>query len=151
MSISTAGDWPLGSVPYDMGTEFVSSGSGYGAYSTVARQDLALSVPLGSQLNLLNASTAGNCYLDFSRTENKHLGSLEDVLKGYNTLTGTYQGCNGGGGPYGTFGVSYGCHATMGGCNGGGGAASKGYTYGSSGSQNGGWATTNGWMGPGSK
>lgn len=145
MSISTAGDYPLGKVPYDMGTVIDGWGGAYGGYSTVARQDLALSVPLGSQLNLLNASTAGNCYLDFARTENKHLGSLENVLKGYNTLTGTYEGCNGGGAPYGTFGNAYGCHATMKGCN-----STKGYTYGmANGGQNGGWATTAGWMGDG--
>lgn len=32
----------------------------------VAQQDLAFKVPLGSQLNLLNAMTAGNAYLNYN-------------------------------------------------------------------------------------
>ena len=65
-------------------TAFVSSPNNY---STVMNQQLALPIPIGSQLNLLNAQNAGNPYLDQSRLSNMKLGSLQNVLPGYNTLT----------------------------------------------------------------
>ena len=55
--------------PYSaIASEYGVSGLGYGDFepSRVAQQDLAFKVPLGSQLNLLNAMTAGNAYLNYS-------------------------------------------------------------------------------------
>ena len=102
MSITTSSDYPLGSVPYDMGVASVSADSSYSDYSTIDQQEYALKVPLGSQLNLLNAYNAGNPYLDYERVQNMQLGSLSNVLQGYSTLSGQQQG------PYAKFGYIYG-------------------------------------------
>jgi len=69
---------------YETQSTFVSNPNNY---STLMNQRLALPVPIGSQLNLLNAQNAGNPYLNFNRTANMKLGSLQNVLPGYNTLS----------------------------------------------------------------
>ncbi len=71
-------------------------------YSTALNTQMALKVPLGSQLNLLSAQNAGNQYLKYDRLQNQKLGSLQNVLTGYNTLT---QGSNG---AYYNFSTAYG-------------------------------------------
>ena len=73
-----------------------------GDYSTTMNQSMALKVPLGSQLNLLSAQNAGNAYLKYDRLQNQKLGSLQDVLTGYNTLT------HGNNGAYYNFSSAYG-------------------------------------------
>ena len=83
MSITDSSSLQNGAVSYDMGTAFVSD---IYDYSTVGRQDMALQVPLGSQLALLNAQNAGNPYVDYGAVGFSNLGSLQNVLPGYNTL-----------------------------------------------------------------
>lgn len=83
----------------DFTTGFVGGPSGY---STAMGQQLALPVPLGSQLNLLNMQYAGNPYMNFNRTSDQRLTNAERMLKGYNTLT------DGGNGSYYSFGKAYG-------------------------------------------
>ena len=73
------------------------------SYSTVMNQNMALQVPLGSQLNLLNAQNAGNPYLNYSRLQNQKLGSLQYALPGYGTLS--YPMAQQG---YASFGAAYG-------------------------------------------
>lgn len=68
----------------DFKTAYVS---GPNNYSTVMNQQMALAVPLGSQLALLTAENAGNPYLNSKRITDQRLGSLANVLSGYNTLT----------------------------------------------------------------
>ncbi len=72
-------------------------------YSTAMNQQMAFQIPLGSQLNLLNAQNAGNEYMNSARTQDKRLGSLQNVLPGYD-LNHT----RGNGGSYLTFGSAYG-------------------------------------------
>lgn len=82
---STSNNYPLGygSVSVDFSPAGVSSANDY---STVMNQDMALKIPLGSQLNLLNARNAGNVFLDQMRLSNIPFDAYQMGLKGYNTL-----------------------------------------------------------------
>lgn len=84
MSTPGAHGYPLGAVTYDMDSSG-TTGSPMD-YSKVGQQDMALKVPLGSQLSLLNAMNAGNPYVNYAATGFQNLGSLENVLQGYNTM-----------------------------------------------------------------
>jgi hypothetical protein len=90
-----------GCIAADMCTAFVSSNP-YD-YSTIDETDLAVKVPLGSQLNLLSQQTAGNPYLNYARDTNMRTPSLANVLQGYNTL-----GQQARAGQYFTFSGAYG-------------------------------------------
>lgn len=90
-----------GCVSSDMCTAYVSTNPD--DYSSVEDVNTALKVPLGSQLNLLNAQSAGNPYLDYARIYNAKLGSLANALPGYNTM-----GQNKSGVGYFSFGSAYG-------------------------------------------
>lgn len=87
-------------VSYDMAVAAVPGDPS--DYSTAMNTQMALKVPLGSQLNLLSAQTAGNQYLKYDRLQNQRLGSLQDVNTGYHTLT---HGTNS---PYYQFSTAYG-------------------------------------------
>lgn len=87
-------------VAYDFQTAFVGNANDY---STAMNQQMALQVPLGSQLNLLTAQNMGNKYIDGSRLQDQKLGSLQNVLTGYNTLDYPRTA-----GAYTTFGTAYG-------------------------------------------
>jgi hypothetical protein len=89
-----------GCVSTDSCTAYVSTNPD--DYSSVEDVNNAVQVPLGSQLNLLNAQSAGNPYLDYGRLYNAKLGSLANALPGYNTMGQTKQG------GYFTFGSAYG-------------------------------------------
>lgn len=89
----------VNAVAADFDTGFVSSPDNY---STVLNQSMAMAVPLGSQLALLTATNAGNPYVQGNRIDNQRLGSLANVLTGYNTLTGSNAA------PYYTFSNAYG-------------------------------------------
>lgn len=80
----TPGSGSMNSVQYDGSVSSVGEPSDY---ATVMNQAMALKVPLGSQLNLLSAQNAGNQYLNYGRLSDQRLGSLQNVLTGYNTLT----------------------------------------------------------------
>jgi hypothetical protein len=56
--------------------------------ATIGTVDQALKVPLGSQLALLNAQTAGNPYLKYDRIQNQQLPATAYKLTGFDTLTG---------------------------------------------------------------
>ncbi len=102
MALSTCSDYALGSgcISADFSTSYVQDPW---SYSTVGKQDMALKVPLGSQLALLNASFAGNPYVQYDAVAFQKLGSLQNVLVGYNTM-----GQNTDNGSYFTFGRAYG-------------------------------------------
>jgi len=72
-------------VANDFSTAFVGSANNY---STTMNQQLALPVPLGSQLNLLDAQNMGNPYIQGDRMSDMMLGPMQNSLVGYNTLTG---------------------------------------------------------------
>jgi len=101
MSISTCSGYGPGSgcVANDFDTAFVSSDAS--SYSTVLNQDMALKIPLGSQLNLLNARNAGNPFVDFARVNNVQNKFPVD-LSGYNTLSAGQSA-----GPYFSFSQAY--------------------------------------------
>ncbi len=63
-------------------------GGGPNDFTTALNPTMGLKVPLGSQLNLLSAQNKGNQFLKYDRLQNQKLGSLQNVLTGYNTLTG---------------------------------------------------------------
>jgi hypothetical protein len=86
-------------VAADFRTAFV--GDPYN-YSTALNQQAAMQVPLGSQLALLTAANAGNQYVNGARLDDVRLGSLANVLTGYNTLS------HGSGAPYYNFATAYG-------------------------------------------
>jgi hypothetical protein len=88
------------SVSYDFQTAFVGAPNDY---STVLNQQMALQVPLGSQLNLLTAQNIGNKYVNSARLSDEILKPEALNLKGYNTLQGNPAGTNG----YFTFGGAY--------------------------------------------
>jgi hypothetical protein len=71
-------------------------------YSTAMNQQAAMQVPLGSQLALLTAANMGNNYVNGARTDDVRLGSLANVLQGYNTLS------HGSAAPYYSFSAAYG-------------------------------------------
>jgi len=70
-------------VAKDMGTSYANS-QGACAYATAKTVDDALKVPLGSQLNLLNAQMAGNMYLDYGRVQNLMAPTLTTLRMGNN-------------------------------------------------------------------
>jgi hypothetical protein len=87
MSVSDSGDI-FNSVQYDKSIPAVSSPD---YYSTATTQNLAMVVPLGSQLNLLNAQNAGNPYLNMARVSNPKMpGDLMPTT--YDTLGQNNQG-----------------------------------------------------------
>jgi hypothetical protein len=90
-----------GCVATDSCTAYVSNNPD--DYSSVEEGNEALRVPLGSQLNLLNAQSAGNPYLDYGRIYNAKLGSLANALPGYNTMGQNMSGVG-----YFSFGKAYG-------------------------------------------
>jgi hypothetical protein len=88
MSVTPAPDMlaapGVNNVANDFTTAFV--GNPY-MYSTAMNQQAAMQVPLGSQLALLTAANMGNNYVNGVRLDNVRLGSLANVLTGYNTLS----------------------------------------------------------------
>ena len=76
--------------------------NGADAYSTIGQVDQSLKVPLGSQLALLSAMSAGNPYLNYNRVFTPMLGANATKLSGFNTM-----GQNTPGGQYMNFAQAY--------------------------------------------
>lgn len=104
MATTNSCDYQLGQSAYDMGVSSVPCGTDN--FSTVEDQDAAVPTPVGSQLSLLNAATAGNLFLNYNRTSNLKLAPLYKIVEqqglGYNTLIGKK------GGNFATMGSAYG-------------------------------------------
>lgn len=64
----------------------VAGVSNFSNYATIGAIDQALKVPMGSQLNILSAMSAGNIYADFTAVNIPTLAPGALKLTGFNTM-----------------------------------------------------------------